>query len=51
MRMLLGGGPMALAAGVAAGCVVMAAALWWFRGILQLSAMPGLSAISARWHR
>jgi O-antigen/teichoic acid export membrane protein len=51
MRMLLGGGTVALAAGLAAGCAVMAAGLWWFREVLQLSAMPGLSAISARWQR
>jgi O-antigen/teichoic acid export membrane protein len=51
IRMLLGDGAAALAAGVITGCVLMAAALWWFRGILRLSAMPGLSAISSRRQR
>ena len=51
IRMLLGDGAAALAAGVITGSVLMAAALGWFRGILRLSAMPGLSAISSRRRR
>jgi O-antigen/teichoic acid export membrane protein len=48
MRAVLGGGLAGLAAGVAAGCVVQAAGLWRFRGMLRLSAMPGVSFLRAR---
>ena len=48
LRALLGHGAVALAGGVGAGCVVQAAGLWWFRETLQLSAMPGLSALKGR---
>jgi hypothetical protein len=48
---VLGGGLAGLAAGVAAGCVVEAIGLWRFRGVLRLSAMPGVSAISSRLGR
>jgi O-antigen/teichoic acid export membrane protein len=51
IRAVLGGGLAGLAAGVAVGCVVQAAGLWWFRGVLRLSAMPGVSSLQARLQR
>jgi O-antigen/teichoic acid export membrane protein len=48
MRALLGHGGAALAAGVVAGSALQAAGLWRFRDALQLSAMPGLSALKGR---
>jgi O-antigen/teichoic acid export membrane protein len=51
IRSVLGGGLAGLAAGVAAGCAVEAAGLWRFRGVLRLSAMPGLSSIQSRLSR
>src|SRR5215470_5556472 len=51
IRAVIGGGLTGLAAGVAAGSVVMAIGLWRFSGVLQLSAMPGVSSISARLSR
>jgi O-antigen/teichoic acid export membrane protein len=51
VRSVLGGGLAGLAAGVAAGCVVEAVGLWRFRGVLRLSAMPGVSAIQSRLSR
>jgi len=51
IRSVLGGGLAGLAAGVAAGCVVQGAGLWWFRDVLQLSAMPGVSAMQSRLRR
>ena len=51
IRAVLGGGLAGLAAGVAAGCVVEAAGLWRFRGVLRLSAMPGVSSLQARLQR
>jgi len=51
IRAVLGGGLAGLAAGVAAGCVVEAVGLWRFRGVLRLSAMPGVSAIQSRLSR
>src|SRR5215472_7478722 len=50
-RAVLGNTPLALVAGVAAGCVVQAIGLWRFRGALRLSAMPGMSAIIRRLSR
>jgi O-antigen/teichoic acid export membrane protein len=51
IRGVIGGGLTGLAAGVAAGCVVEAIGLWRFRGVLRLSAMPGVSSISSRLSR
>ena len=51
VRAVTGGGLTGLAAGVAAGCVVAAIGLWLFRGVLRLSAMPGVSSISSRLSR
>jgi len=48
VRAVLGGGLTGLAAGVFAGCLVEAAGLWRFRGVLRLSAMPGVSSIQSR---
>jgi O-antigen/teichoic acid export membrane protein len=50
-RAVLGNTPLALVAGIAAGCVVQAIGLWRFRGALRLSAMPGASAIIRRLSR
>jgi O-antigen/teichoic acid export membrane protein len=47
-HVVLGGGAVALAAGAAAGCLVLAASLWWLRSALHLSAMPGVAQIKAR---
>ena len=51
IRSVLGGGLTGFAAGVAAGCVVEAIGLWRFSGVLQLSAMPGVSSIQRRLRR
>ena len=51
IRSVLGGGLIGLAAGVAAGSLVQAIGLWRFRGVLQLSAMPGVSSIQRRLRR
>jgi O-antigen/teichoic acid export membrane protein len=51
IRSVLGGGLAGLAAGVAAGSLVQAIGLWRFRGVLQLSAMPGVSSIQRRLRR
>jgi O-antigen/teichoic acid export membrane protein len=48
IRTVIGGGLTGLAAGVAAGCLVQALGLWRFKGVLRLSAMPGVSAIQSR---
>jgi len=37
LRFLLGGGAAGVAAGIVAGCALLAAGLWRFRGVLQLS--------------
>jgi O-antigen/teichoic acid export membrane protein len=50
-RVVIGGGLAGLAAGVAVGSVVFALGLWRFRGVLRLSAMPGVSAIQSRLAR
>jgi O-antigen/teichoic acid export membrane protein len=51
IRSVIGGGLVGLAAGVAAGSVVMAIGLWRFHAALQLSAMPGVSSIQRRLRR
>jgi O-antigen/teichoic acid export membrane protein len=51
IRPVLGDGLTGLAAGVAAGCVVQAIGLWRLSGVLQLSAMPGISSIQRRLRR
>lgn len=48
IRSVLGDGYTGLAAGVAAGSVVMAFGLWRFRGALRLATMPGVSSIRRR---
>jgi O-antigen/teichoic acid export membrane protein len=55
-RAVLGEGAAVSAGAVAAGCAVTAAGLWWFRGPLRLSALPGLSRLGqsrshGRWSR
>jgi len=50
-REVLGSTPLALLAGLAAGCVLQVIGLWWFRGALRLSAMPGMSSIMRRLSR
>jgi len=51
IRSVIGGGFVGLAAGVAAGSVVMAIGLWRFHAVLRLSAMPGVSSIQRRLRR
>jgi O-antigen/teichoic acid export membrane protein len=51
MRAVLGDGLKGLAAGVAAGILVQVVGLWRFSGVLQLSAMPGMSSIQRRLRR
>jgi O-antigen/teichoic acid export membrane protein len=51
MRAVLGDGLKGLAAGVTAGILVQAIGLWRFSGVLQLSAMPGISSIQRRLRR
>jgi hypothetical protein len=46
-RALLGHGAVASLAGIACGCVVMAAGLWRFRHDLNLAAMPGTAQLAA----
>jgi len=48
LRYLLGGGAAGITAGMAAGCALLAVGLWRFRGVLQLSVMPGLSSLARR---
>jgi O-antigen/teichoic acid export membrane protein len=53
-RALLGHGAVVSLAGIAGGCVVMAAGLWRFRHDLNLAAMPGtaqLAALAGRFGR
>jgi len=50
-RAVLGKTPLALLAGLAAGCVLQVIGLWRFRGPLRLSAMPGMSGIMRRLSR
>jgi O-antigen/teichoic acid export membrane protein len=47
-RTFLGAGGTSLAVGIAGGCLVQAAGMWWFRGPLRLAAMPGLSSLMGR---
>jgi O-antigen/teichoic acid export membrane protein len=47
-RLLLGDHAAGILSGVAAGCVLMAAGLWYFRDALSISVMPGLSRLAAR---
>jgi O-antigen/teichoic acid export membrane protein len=46
VRAVFGHGAVPSAGAVAAGCVVEAAGLWWFRGSLQLAALPGMSRLA-----
>jgi O-antigen/teichoic acid export membrane protein len=48
LRYLLGNGVVSIAAGVAAGTLLLACGLWRFREPLQLSVMPGLSYFMRR---
>jgi hypothetical protein len=48
VRYLLGSGAVGIAAGVAAGTLLLACGLWRFREPLQLSVMPGLSYFMRR---
>ena len=49
VRAALGTGAAASVAAVLAGCVVQAAGLWWFRGSLQLAALPGVSRLARKF--
>ena len=51
LRAVLGTGLASSLTAITAGCVILAAGLWRFRGALQLSVMPGLSAIIRRAER
>ena len=42
-RFVLGGDPVGIVGGVVAGTLLIAAGLWWFRDLLQLAVMPGMS--------
>ena len=48
LRYLLGSGLGAIAAAMVAGGALLAVGLWRFRDVLELSVMPGLSALSRR---
>jgi O-antigen/teichoic acid export membrane protein len=50
-RVVLGKTPLALLAGLAAGCVLQVIGLWRFNGVLRLSAMPGMSSVIRRLSR
>jgi O-antigen/teichoic acid export membrane protein len=50
-RSLLGGGAAVSVGAVAAGCVLLAAGLWRFRGVLRLSLMPGVPTVARRFRR
>jgi O-antigen/teichoic acid export membrane protein len=47
-RAVFGGGAAVSFAAVAAGCLVEAAGLWWFRGSLRLAALPGVSRVARK---
>jgi hypothetical protein len=51
LRAVLGTGLASSLTAITAGCVILAAGLWRFRDALQLSVMPGLSAIIRRAER
>ena len=51
VRTLVGGGPAVSSLAVLAGCAVFAVGLWRFRQTLQLTAMPGLSALAGPMQR
>jgi O-antigen/teichoic acid export membrane protein len=46
LRQVTGGGLVGVAVGSCAGLALTAAGLWYFRGPLQLAAMPGVSLLS-----
>jgi O-antigen/teichoic acid export membrane protein len=48
LRYLLGSAPAGIAAGLVAGCALLAGGLWRFRDVLQISLMPGLSSLARR---
>ena len=48
LRFLLGGGAAGVVVGVLAGCALIAPGLWRFRGVLQLSVMPGMSYLARK---
>jgi O-antigen/teichoic acid export membrane protein len=45
IRSVLGGGVIAIVAGITIGCVVAVLGLWRFREVLRLSEMPGLAVL------
>ena len=45
-RAAFGGGAAASVGAVAAGCLIQAAGLWWFRDTLRLAALPGVSRLT-----
>jgi O-antigen/teichoic acid export membrane protein len=51
MRALIGRGPVESATAIAAGCLVFAAGLWWYRDALRLSAMPLMGLLRRRRRR
>jgi O-antigen/teichoic acid export membrane protein len=46
VREVLGHGVLPSLGGIAAGCAVLAAGLWFFRGDLNLAAMPGITQLA-----
>jgi O-antigen/teichoic acid export membrane protein len=48
-RAMFGGGAAVSFAAVGVGCLVEAAGLWWFRGSLQLAALPGVSRLARKF--
>ena len=49
LRYLLGGGAAGIAAGMVAGGALLVCGLWRFRGVLQLSVMPGMSYLARKY--
>jgi O-antigen/teichoic acid export membrane protein len=45
-RAAFGGGAAASVSAIAAGCLIQAAGLWWFRDSLRLAALPGVSRLT-----
>ena len=49
LRYLVGSGPVGIVVGMATGSVLLACGLWRFRGVLQLSVMPGMSSLARKF--
>jgi O-antigen/teichoic acid export membrane protein len=48
LRYFLGGGPGGIAAALVASSALLAGGLWYFRQVLQLSVMPGVSSLARK---